>query len=171
MTDYKINKVQNVSRMCAVCGINNTGGLQTRFYEIEHEGHPALAALPRVLDVHQSFPGRMHGGTISALLDELIGRAVQIEDEDTWGVTAELTVRFLKPAPLDKQLVAVGHIIRHNERLFEGEGRLLQVDTGEVLARATAKFLKLPPAVIFGTDAFHQDWFPDPRPAPRLLTF
>ncbi|MDR1094541.1 MAG: PaaI family thioesterase, partial [Clostridiales bacterium] len=165
--NYKINKVQNVSRMCAVCGIENAGGLKTRFFEIDCEGRPTLAGVPAALDVHQSYPNRMHGGLIGALLDETIGRAVQIRDEALWGVTVELNLRYRKPVPLDAPIVVLGFITAETSRTFEGEGKIILPATGDVLAFATAKYVKLPPDRICGDDFLHTAWFPDTRPAPR----
>ena len=64
-------------------------------------------------EAHQGYPGRMHGGVITGILDETIGHAINIgegENPMTWGVTAELTVRFRKPVPLDVELTARGRI-------------------------------------------------------------
>ncbi len=57
-------------------------GLRGRFYVLEL----AAAGVPEVLGVftlreeHQSYPGRLHGGISTAILDETIGRAITIAD-------------------------------------------------------------------------------------------
>ena len=92
-------------------------------------------------DHHQSYPGRMHGGVITAALDETIGRAIMMRyGEMIWGVTVELNVRFLKPVPLDTPLTILGRITVDKTRMFEGTGELYLPDGTvarvEVLATA-----------------------------------
>ena len=99
----------------------------------------------------------MHGGVITAMLDETIGRAVQIADPNTWGVTAELTTRYLKPVPYDTDLRVTGRITKDNRLLFIGEGEILLPD-GTVAARATAKYAKLPLAAIGDLNAEGDSW-------------
>src|SRR5450756_1503532 len=88
--------------MCLVCGADNPFGLQARFYELEAEGATGreLLGVFTLREEHQSYPGRLHGGISSAILDETIGRAITIAHPGTWGVTAELTLRYRKPLPL-----------------------------------------------------------------------
>ncbi|MDX9692354.1 MAG: PaaI family thioesterase [Acholeplasmataceae bacterium] len=135
---YKVIRKQNNSSMCFVCGIDNQAGLHTHFYELEN-GH--LLGQFKGHEIHQSYPSRMHGGIISSLLDETIGRSIQSIDESVWGVTVELTVKFLKPVPLDEELWAVGYITSNKRLLFEGEGYLC-TPNHEVLASCKAKYLK-----------------------------
>ena len=63
-------------------------------------------------DIHQSYPSRTHGGLISAMLDEIAGRAIWIY-EPVWGVTTNLQVKFRKPVPYGVKLKAVGEIIKN----------------------------------------------------------
>ena len=101
----KVLKKQNNSRNCFVCGVMNDMGLKSAFYELE-DG--TVAALVEPKPEHQSYPMRVHGGVISAMLDETIGRAINITEPDTWAVTGELTVRFKKPVPYGEQLLVTG---------------------------------------------------------------
>ena len=90
---------------------------------------------------HQGYPGRVHGGVISAMLDETLGRAVW-GDAKTWGVTAELTVRYKAPVPLGEMLTVVGRITYERRRLFKAEGELLTAD-GTVAVEANGTYVKL----------------------------
>ena len=72
---------------------------------------------------HQSYPGRLHGGVSSAILDETIGRAILLLQPDAWGVTVEFSVRFRRPLPLDEEIRCVARITRDTSRLFEGAAR------------------------------------------------
>jgi hypothetical protein len=55
------------SRMCFVCGIDNPIGLHLSFYT-DDEGRCVARFRPR--PEHQGYPGHLHGGLISTLLDE-----------------------------------------------------------------------------------------------------
>ncbi len=174
--------------MCLVCGAGNPLGLQARFYELEAETAGAggagagggadagdagggAAAGRELLGVftlreeHQSYPGRLHGGISSAILDETIGRAITIAHPGTWGVTAELTLRYRKPLPLSGEIRAVGRITRDTRRLFEGTGEILLGD-GTVAVEASGKYLKMTLDEITGDDFDQREWFSDPRERP-----
>ncbi len=129
---------QYSSRMCFVCGVDNAAGLHAHFYQIDDR-----TCVGRFLpdENHQGYPGRVHGGVISAMLDETLGRAVW-GDAKTWGVTAELTVRYKAPVPLGEMLTVVGRITYERRRLFKAEGELLTAD-GTVAVEANGTYVKL----------------------------
>jgi acyl-coenzyme A thioesterase PaaI-like protein len=54
------------SRMCFVCGIDNPIGLHLKFYTDEES---RCVARFRPKPEHQGYPGHLHGGIISTLLD------------------------------------------------------------------------------------------------------
>ena len=139
MAKYKIIGRQYRNDKCLVCGFNNPFSLNLEFWELENG---ELAAFSATKEEHQSYPGRTHGGMISALLDETIGRAICIEEPGCLGVTTELSVRFKKPVPLQTTLLIVGRITRNRSRMFEGSGEIYLPD-GTLLAEATGTYLKL----------------------------
>jgi uncharacterized protein (TIGR00369 family) len=177
-TKRKTLAAQNISRMCLVCGADNPFGLQARFYELEAQaagteagGGAAPAAGRELLGIftvreeHQSYPGRLHGGVSSAILDETIGRAITIAHPGVWGVTAELTLRYRKPLPLDGEIRAVGRITRDTRRLFEGTGEIVLED-GSVAVEASGKYLKMTLGEITDVDFDQREWFVDARARP-----
>lgn len=142
--------------MCLVCGIDNDLSLKTRFYETEKDEVVALFT-PR--DQHQSYPDRLHGGMASAVLDEVIGRAIMSRYEDTvWGVTAELTLRYKKPVPLNQELKVVGRITSERGAIFEGSGEIILPD-GQVAVTAKGKYLKMPIDKISSKEFADNEWF------------
>ncbi len=150
-----ITKKQPTSRMCFVCGESNTAGVHVRFYELE-DG--SVQSRFTGADHHQGYPGRMHGGVITAILDETIGRAIMIRyGEDIWGVTTEISIRFHHPVPLGVELTAVGRIAEDNRRLFTGSGELYLPD-GTVAAEATGKYFKMNIDRIAVFDKEREDW-------------
>ncbi|MGE5472911.1 MAG: PaaI family thioesterase [Ignavibacteriales bacterium] len=151
---YKILKKQPNSKMCLVCGLKNELSLKTSFYELESR---EVAGLFTSIDEHQSYPGRIHGGIAAAVLDETIGRASMIDDENVWGVTLELSVEYKKPLPLNEKLLAIGRITKDSKRIFEGSGEIL-LSNGEVAVIGHGRYLKMPLEKIsdFGKD--HEEW-------------
>ena len=104
----------------------------------------------------------MHGGVITAIMDETLGRAIMIEHGDhIWGVTVELNLRFRKPVPLEMELTAVGRIVHENRRLFEGTGELYLPD-GSVAVEASGKFVKLDINEIGEFDPEAEAWYVRP---------
>ena len=151
----KITGKQPNSKMCLVCGLKNPFGLHTAFYELDNKEILAVFT-PR--KEHQSYPGRLHDGIISTILDEAIGRAIMMHaDDEVWGVTVDLQVRFKKPVPLDQELRVVGRITNDSSRFFEGIGELLLED-GTVAAECHGRYLKAPLEKIADFDVKAQEW-------------
>ena len=158
----KVLVAQNISRMCLVCGTENRAGLKARFYELD--GGELLGVF-RPREEHQSYPGRLHGGIASAILDETIGRAIMIRQPGAWGVTAELTIRYRKPVPLDGDVKVVARITRDAGRLFEGTGEIRLPD-GSVAVEASGKYLRMPLADITEAGLGETEWYADERGLP-----
>jgi len=136
---HKVIKKQTNSRMCFGCGIENKLGLNASFYELDNN---ELVAIFRPVNEHQSYPERLHGGISATILDETLGRAISIEEETVWGVTAELNIRYKKPVPLDQELKVVAKITSNSSRMFEGEGKILLAN-GDIAVMATGKYMKM----------------------------
>jgi uncharacterized protein (TIGR00369 family) len=156
-----VNKQRN-SRMCLVCGLKNPYGLMAAFHEMENG---ELVALFTPHDEHQGYPGLLHGGITTAILDETIGRAIVIRHpEDIWGVTVSVQVRFRRPIPLNQQLRVIGRVTRDARRFFEGSGELYLPD-GRVAAEATGRYMRLPLEQITDFDFETEEWRVTPSPS------
>jgi uncharacterized protein (TIGR00369 family) len=154
---HNIKAKQNNSKNCFVCGQHNDFGLKCKFYETENDEIIALFT-PELR--HQSYPGITHGGISAAILDETIGRAIMARyDEQVWGVTVDLRIRYRKPVPYDVQLKAVGRITEERGPFFEGSGEIL-LPNGDVAVSCSGKYMKRKISDI-ADDAFSQDeWYP-----------
>ena len=84
--------------MCFGCGAHNERGLHMEFRR--ENGRVICDYEPCAYQ--QGYPGRMHGGLVSTLLDETMGWVVY--DAQAWGATARLNVRFRQPVRLDQRL-------------------------------------------------------------------
>ena len=165
---YTIVRLHDVSHDCIVCGIENELGLHGQFLETTEE---VLLGIFSPLNEHQSYPNRMHGGISSAILDEMIGRAIQISEPDTWGVTIDLSTKYRKPVPLDKPVFARSKIIRNTSRAMDGIAQIVLED-GTVAVEASARYVKLPLSKIAGEDANeHETMLPDGRSYPETINF
>ncbi|MBK5211531.1 MAG: PaaI family thioesterase [Coriobacteriia bacterium] len=167
-TEYHITRAQPISKECFVCGTDNELGLHAQFLETrEHE----IVGLFNAINEHQSYPNRMHGGITSAILDELIGRAINIDELETWGVTIELQVKYRKPVPLDTVLMGRARITNNKSRAFEGSGEIVLPD-GTVAAEATGRYVKLSVERIAGNELDVENaTVPDSRPVPETVLF
>ena len=151
---YHVKAKQENTKMCLVCGLKNDFGLHSAFFELDND---ELLALFTPMEEHQSYPGRLHGGIATAVLDETIGRAIRILDQDVWGVTFEFSSRFRMPIPLSVEIKAIGRITKVTHRYFEGTGEILLAD-GTVAVEGRGKYLKLPLDKIADFDFEEQEW-------------
>lgn len=152
---HKIIDKQKNSKLCFVCGLKNLFGLKASFYVSETK---ELIAVFKPREVHQSYPGRLHGGIASAILDETIGRAILNHYEnEVWGVTIELNVKFKKPIPLNEELKVIGRITKNESRIFEGTGEII-LPNGQIAVEAWGKYLKVPLEKITGFDINENEW-------------
>jgi uncharacterized protein (TIGR00369 family) len=152
--NHKVIKKHQNSKLCFVCGLKNDFGIKAGFFELDNN---ELVATFTPCEKHQSYPGRLHGGVSSAILDETIGRAIMIEHKEIWGVTVELNVKYKRPVPYDVELKVVGRITSQNRRFFEGTGELILPD-GKVAVTAWGKYMKLPLEKIADWDHDEEEW-------------
>lgn len=129
---------QPSSRMCFVCGLENPIGLRLFFYT-DDEGRCIAHFRPK--PEHQGYPGYLHGGIISTLLDETMGRVLTLHN--IWAVTGRLEVQFRKPVPLDQELTIIGELTRHRSRSYEARGEIRLPD-GTVLAEGNGLYVRIP---------------------------
>lgn len=154
--NYKVVNGQHISKNCMVCGVSNPFSLKTQFFETEEK---EVIALFTAREEHQSYPGIAHGGVSAALLDEVIGRAIMAHyDQNTFGVTVDLQVKYKKPVPLGVELKVVGRIVKDRGRLYEGSGELYLPD-GTVAVAARGKYLKRELEQITDSDFIEEEWF------------
>src|SRR4051812_36556001 len=85
-------------RLCFACGTGNERGLHMQF---RREGdHTVCDYTP--CEYQQGYPGRMHGGIVSTMIDESMAWAAYHAAK--WVATARLNIRFRKPIFLDQPL-------------------------------------------------------------------
>jgi acyl-coenzyme A thioesterase PaaI-like protein len=163
---YRVVQPQWISRHCFVCGVDNPLGLKARFFDLEN-GDTAGIYTPA--EVHQGYPGRQHGGITAAILDEVMGRAISLKQPEVWGVTVELSLRYLKPAPVATRLIAVGRVTRDSRRLFETVGELY-LPGGILAATATGRYIKMRFDQV-AQDVPEDELVPPPSDSPEVVEY
>ena len=121
---------------CFVCGPANPVGLKLEF--AEEGGEYVTYFTPE--KQHQGYMGIVHGGIVSTVLDEVMARLVHVRGLNA--VTAELTVRLKRPAPLGKRLRFAGRIDSEEGRIIRCSAKATD-EQGRLLAEATARMLKV----------------------------
>lgn len=144
----KVIRKQANSKMCIICGMENPHGVQAQFYEMEDQ---SVCALFRFKEEHQSYPGRVHGGMISAMLDELACRAYWVKEPAKLAVTTKLETKYRRPVPYNADLKGIGRIVRMNSKTFEAECRILD-QNNQILADGIIRYLVLPADNITNAD-------------------
>ena len=138
----KVVSKQRNSKMCAICGMNNKYGVHAQFYNME-DG--SVMTKFKYREEHQSYPGRVHGGLITAMLDEMGLRALWAYKkgaEQDFGVTMSLDTKYRKPVPYETELIGKGILIKENSKFFVVDSKILDLQ-GNVLANGTIKYIKL----------------------------
>ncbi len=140
----EIEFVRTGDARCFGCGHANPDGLQLKFRQV------AERAVELVVVVHTRFAGMhgvVHGGIQATLLDEVMGKAAYTAFPDTFEqirfMTAEISVRYRRPAPAGVPLTARGEIDRIDERSVYLRGTIRDLD-GNELTTATSRWRYVP---------------------------
>lgn len=124
---------------CFACGELNEHGLRLELHTDETGCRTDLTLDARF----QGWEGVAHGGILCTILDEVMAWAVI--GRDVWGVTARMTVDFRRPVRVGISLRAEGTVTGVTRRFFRTEGRILDAETGEVLASSEGTYVAAPP--------------------------
>ena len=138
--------------MCFICGMDNPFGVQAQFYNMEDKSVITPFSYRKE---HQSYPGRVHGGLITAMLDELGLRAVYANNEDAFGVTLTLETKFRKPVPYGVPLIGKGILLSSTSKFIKSEALIYDSD-GILLASGKMSYIKLKSEKISDADAHEE---------------
>jgi uncharacterized protein (TIGR00369 family) len=116
--------------------MKNPRGLKTPFHL--HEKGAYATFTPDVS--HSGYEDVVHGGIVSALLDEAIIWAVYAGCR-IFAVTAELKIRFRRPMLLGESYKIQGTVLEHGGRIIQAESVILD-GSGNMIARARGKVVR-----------------------------
>src|SRR3954452_18451538 len=122
---------------CVVSGEANPMGLDVQFFRGGDDAVSRAVLGP----AFEGAPNRPHGGGVAAIFDDLMGFVLGIVEAPAY--TAELTVRYRKPTPVNEE-------IEFRARLVDRNGRRLRIEAeatdsqGTKVATAEALFLTIP---------------------------
>ncbi len=120
---------------CFACEMNNDCGIKLEF---KVDGEEAAADF--VLgERFQGWNGIAHGGIVATVLDEAMAWALGLSEIKA--VTAEMNIRYKKPAPIGKKLRVVGRLLENKGRVLMTESSMYDGQT--LLATATARYVRI----------------------------
>ncbi|MFW9793502.1 MAG: PaaI family thioesterase [Candidatus Thorarchaeota archaeon] len=137
---------------CWGCGKNNEHGLQLKSFWNDEEA----VATWEPKEYHLAFPGILNGGIIATLIDchgtgtanAAAHKTAGDSEQHFMHVTGQISVKYLRPTPLDKPVTLRARVKEMNENkitvlcdLYSGE---MKCATGKVLTVRvdTDQFLK-----------------------------
>ncbi|HTT69796.1 MAG TPA: PaaI family thioesterase [Anaeromyxobacteraceae bacterium] len=136
---------QPSSRDCFVCGRDNPEGLRTRWFSDRARGE--VRTRIAVPERFHGYPGVVHGGIVSALLDEGMVRTALLEGAfDDLMVTARMEVTFRRSAPTGVLLTVLARRLRQTGARAQARAELVLPD-GTVAAVAEGVLVRAPPEV------------------------
>jgi len=152
---------QPSSRSCFVCGRENPMGLAARWTSDREAGE--VRATVEIPEHFNGYPGTVHGGVLTALLDEAAVRTALLDGGfDDLMVTAKIEVVFRRPTPTRTPVAVVARITRRGGARAQAEAEIRLAD-GTVTARAEALLTRPPPEVAAGWERERPWWRVDPE--------
>ena len=118
---------------CFVCGELNMRGLKVRpRIDAPNQSATMRLVIPRAF---QGWQGVVHGGILATLLDETCAYAAKGLVAHV--VTAEITVSYKRPVPIETEVVISATVVSRRRKIFEVMGKI--EIAGELYAEASAR--------------------------------
>jgi len=127
--------------VCFGCGGANAAGLKLEFEANAETGR--VTGRFKIAKEFQGSMGMLHGGIIALLMDEAMGKVCRLSD--VRAVTAELSVKYLRPIQVEQEIVVEAFQVKREGRDMYHEGTISDV-RGKVLARGSGRFVVINPA-------------------------
>jgi acyl-coenzyme A thioesterase PaaI-like protein len=119
----EVNQIDVHNQKCFVCGFENQFGLHVEF---KFDGQNKVFGEFFPAEIHQSYPGVLHGGIITALLDGAMNRVLLFQGRPAR--TGRLSVRFKKEANVENALLVSGEIIRARKQYAQLRSKIRTKD-------------------------------------------
>jgi len=130
-----MKKILEDDNYCFVCGEKNPYGLHLTFSA--HDGKVLAEFIPQ--KNYQGYKDIVHGGIISALIDEAMVKAALMQGKPA--ITAEITVRFKNPLMVWDKAIIEATIIKMNKKIIETSAIMRKTDN-TLIAEGYGKLLR-----------------------------
>ncbi len=123
---------------CFGCSPTSEAGLRMDFFRDDD----AICSRYTISDRFHGAPGVAHGGIVATVFDEVsCGTVFFLTNSGV--VTGELTVRYIAPCPVERQLLIRGRIVDDSHAKYATVECEMHGDD-ELVARSTGKFFYSP---------------------------
>lgn len=92
---------------------------------------------------YEGGPRVAHGGWTAAMMDELLGMCSNASGSLT--VTGTLTIKYVKPVPIERELVGTAQVVGQEGRRRRVRGEIRLASSGALLATAEGIFVQARP--------------------------
>ena len=145
----KLNKIRDqVHPQCVACSLTNRNGLHLKFDVADDKSVKADFQYNKVFE---GYPGILHGGIISSILDSAMCNCMFARGKAA--VTAEMTIKFQHPVATCRKATVSARIIQFSHSLYLLEAEIIQ--NGEVKVTTKGKFYDQPDLVDVVDDLSH----------------
>ena len=130
-----VNEMRTDANKCFVCGPGNDIGLKINF---RIEGGICKAEFTPQ-SVHCGYDNVTHGGIIFSALDDVMANWIFLKGIKAY--TAKCDIRYKDTLPIGTAVHLEGHCIKQRARLIIMQGKMIRVDSGELVAETEASFM------------------------------
>ena len=120
-----------------------SGGDRVTISYLRHRESGEVAARVTFGTGCEGPPGRAHGGSISAVLDEVMGAAAWLAGRPV--VTMRLAVAFRAPVLLGSTMMVETTVLKSTRRIVTMQSRLVGDDDGKVHATGDGRYFAVDP--------------------------
>ena len=127
---------------CFGCSPNNVSGLALSMHRLEPSAADGLVSTFRLPERFESYPGVIHGGIVSTVLDEVMGNVIAVLDHRLC-FTITLRVKYLAPLHTHELYRCVARMTRRpdsDDDIYKIDGEIHPADRDEALAIASATY-------------------------------
>jgi uncharacterized protein (TIGR00369 family) len=129
---------------CFACGKDNPAGMHLKF--TFDQPRKRFVSNFRLSKRYTGPPGFCHGGIIATILDDAMSKLNK--QRDVAAATAQLTIEYLRPVPLQTSLRVEAHDVGRRGRRLTRTAEILD-QSGNVLAKGRGVFVIINPMQVF----------------------
>ncbi len=127
---------------CFGCSQINEHGLKLRFWKTENGCYTRCAVPDHLCGIE----GVVHGGILTLILEEVAQWTI-ISHFAKFGMTREISVRYLRPVPTNVEIIAEAQIAGKTDKDISFSSRITDAN-GRVLTESISSWIFAPPSAI-----------------------